>query len=285
MTFSSRCRLACLTLLIASSVRAAVFEDDEARRAILDLRQRVENLRQAQQSSEAALQRSIETVSKAAQAVRELAARDAQVEVSRLQQGILQLQTQIDGLKQTISELRGEKDQLQREITLLQRSQKEAIAGLEERITKHDQRFSKLEPLVVQIDGLEFQVDPTEKKDFELALATFRKGEFAGAISAFATFLRKYPETGFRQSALFWLASAKYVKREYLDAANQLKAFTSMNEGHAKFPEAMLTLANAQIELKLPVEAKKTLEDLISQFPNSEAAEAAKERLPKLKMP
>ena len=44
-----------LTLLIASSVQAAVFEDDEARRAILDLRQRVENLRQAQQSSEAAV--------------------------------------------------------------------------------------------------------------------------------------------------------------------------------------------------------------------------------------
>ena len=168
---------------------------------------------------------------------------------------------------------------------LLQKSQKEALSSLEERITKHDQRFSKLEPLVVQIDGLEFQVDPTEKKDFELALATFRKGEFAGAINYFSTFLRKYPETGFRQSALFWLASAKYVKREYLDASNQLKAFITMNEGHTKFPEALLTLANAQIELKLPLEAKKSFEDLIAQYPTSEAAEAAKERLPKLKLP
>jgi hypothetical protein len=285
MTHSNALRLACLTLWLASSVQAAVFEDDEARRAILDLRQRVENLRQAQQSSEAALQRSIDAVVKSQQAVREQAVRDMQVEASRLQQGMLQLQAQIDALKQTIAELRGEKDQLQREISLFQKSQKESLASLEERITKHDQRFSKLEPLVVQMDGLEFQVDPTEKKDFELALATFRKGEFAGAITAFAAFLRKYPETGFRQSALFWMASAKYVKREYLDAANQLKAFLNMNEGHAKFSEAMLTLANAQIELKLPLEAKKTLEDLIAQFPTSEAADAAKERLPKLKLP
>jgi len=249
------------------------------------LRQRVENLRQAQQSSEAALQRSLEAVNKSVQSVRELAARDAQAEISRLQQGILQLQTQIDGLKQKISELRGEKDQLQREISLTQKNHKEAFAILEEKISKHEQRFSKLEPLVVQIDGLEFQVDPAEKKDFELALATFRKGEFAGAISAFSTFLRKYPETGFRQSALFWLASAKYVKREYLDAANQLKAFTELNEAHAKFPEALLTLANAQIELMLPLEAKKSFEDLIAQYPKSEAAEAAKERLSKLKLP
>lgn len=227
----------------------------------------------------------MEAVTKPQQSIRELAVRDMQAETSRLQQGMLQLQTQIDGLKQNISELRGEKDQLQREIMLLQKSQKEGLASLQERVTKHDQRFSKLEPLVVQIDGLEFQVDPTEKKDFELALATFRKGEFAGAINDFSTFLRKYPETGFRQSALFWLASAKYVKREYLDASNQLKAFITMNEGHTKFPEALLTLANAQIELKLPLEAKKSFEDLIAQYPTSEAAEAAKERLPKLKLP
>ncbi len=285
MITPSRLRLACLTLLLAGSAQAAVFEDDEARRAVLDLRQRVENLRQAQQASEAALQRSLEAVTKSQQSIRELAVRDMQAETSRLQQGMLQLQTQIDGLKQNISELRGEKDQLQREIMLLQKSQKEGLASLQERVTKHDQRFSKLEPLVVQIDGLEFQVDPTEKKDFELALATFRKGEFAGAINDFSTFLRKYPETGFRQSALFWLASAKYVKREYLDASNQLKAFITMNEGHTKFPEALLTLANSQIELKLPLEAKKSFEDLIAQYPTSEAAEAAKERLPKLKLP
>lgn len=285
MIFPSHFRLACFTLLMAGSVHAAVFEDDEARRAILDLRQRVENLRQAHIASEASLQRSIDAVVKSQQALREQALRDMQVEASRLQQGMLQLQAQLDALKQSLSELRGEKDQLLREISLLKKSHKDAITSLEERLAKIDQRFSKLEPLAVQIDGLEFQVDPVEKKDFEMALATFRKGEFAGAINSFSTFLRKYPETGFRQSALFWLASAKYVKREYVDAANQLKAFVTMNEGHVKFPEAMLTLANAQIELKLQSEAKKTLEDLIEQYPTSEAAEAAKERLAKLKLP
>ena len=106
---------------------------------------------------------------------------------------------------------------------------------------------------------------------------------FAGAIQAFSSFLRKYPDSGFRQSGLFWLASAKYVKQDYLDAANQLKAFAAMNEGHAKFPEALLTLGNAQIELKLPMDAKKTLNDLVDQYPNTDAAAAAKARLAKLK--
>mgnify|MGYP003347326183 FL=1 len=56
-----------------------------------------------------------------------------------------------------------------------------------------------------------------------------------------------------------------------------------MNEGHAKFPEALLTLGNAQIELKLPQDAKKTLNDLVDQYPNTDAAAAAKSRLAKLK--
>jgi TolA-binding protein len=82
---------------------------------------------------------------------------------------------------------------------------------------------------------------------------------------------------------LFWLGSAKYVTREYTDAANQLRSFVSMNPHHVRVPEAMLTLANAQLEIKQSKEARKTLEDLIKAFPASEAAQAAKERLSRLK--
>ena len=284
MTFVSLPRrLAWLTLIGVGSLHAGVFEDDEARRAILDLRQRVENLRQAQQSSESSLQRAVDGMGKLQQTLRDQTTKDVQQETSRMQQGLLQLQSQIDGLKQSISEMRGNSDQLARDISLLQKSQKEALVGIDQRLAKMEERFAKQEPVMVQLDGLEFQAEPAEKKDYELALATFRKGEFAGAIQAFSMFLRKYPDSGFRQSGLFWLASAKYVKQDYLDAANQLKAFAAMNEGHAKFPEALLTLGNAQIELKLPQDAKKTLNDLVDQYPNTDAAAAAKSRLAKLK--
>jgi TolA-binding protein len=56
-----------------------------------------------------------------------------------------------------------------------------------------------------------------------------------------------------------------------------------MNPNHVRVPEAMLTLANAQFEIKQPKEARKTLEDLVKLFPQSEAASAAKERLSRLK--
>lgn len=266
----------------STTLHAAIFEDEEARRAILDLRQRVETLRQSQVNGDQAAQKSIEQVLQAQRA--------AEQEASQFRQSLLQLQAQIDALKQDISVLRGEREQLLREINLLQRSQKDILSSVDEKLKNTDermktidQRFDKLEPVAVQVDGLEFDADPVEKKEFDAALAIFRKGEFASASASFAAFLRKYPSSGYRPSALFWLGSAKYVTRDYTDAANQLRSFVSSNPQHLRVPEAMLTLANAQLEIKQSKEARKTLEDLIKTFPASEAAQAAKERLSRLK--
>ena len=293
---------ACLPLLVSGVAQAQVFPDNEARRAILDLRADVKRISEDNKknfdkiqadklAADSELKKSGDLIAKLQQSLR-----DSQLESSRLQQeidklnrlqnqAVLQLKSDNDALKQQIAELRGEREQLARDITVLQRSQKDFSAGLEDRIYKLDQRFTKIEPVMVQIDGLEFQSDQAEKKDFELALSTFKRGEFTGAVNAFTVFLRKYPNSGFRQSALFWVASAKFVKGDYTDTANQLRAFLAMNETHSRYPEAMLTLANAQIELKMPAEAKKTLEDLIRDFSGSEAAKAAAERLTKLKLP
>ena len=48
-------------------------------------------------------------------------------------------------------------------------------------------------------------------------------------------------------------------------------------------PDSALSIANCQIELKDTKAARKTLEDLVKDYPESDAATAAKERLSKLK--
>ena len=52
---------------------------------------------------------------------------------------------------------------------------------------------------------------------------------------------------------------------------------------HPRAPEALLSMANCQVELKDAKAARKTLEELVTSYPQSEAASAAKERLAKLK--
>jgi tol-pal system protein YbgF len=295
----------CVYLPLAASgwvAHAEVFPDNEARRAILDLRVDVKRLaddskrnfdkiQSDKQASDLELKKANELIAKLQQALRDSQLEDLRLQqeidkANRLQnQSLLQLKTDLDLLKQQIAELRGEKEQLAKDISVIQRNQKDLNSGIEDKFSKVDQRFTKVEPVSVQLDGIEFQTNLTEKKDFELALATFNRGEYGGALNAFTVFLRKYPYSGFRQSALFWASSAKFVKGEYTDAASQLKAFLAMNEGHARYPDALLALANVQIELKQLPEAKKTLEDLIKDYPNLDVAKSAADRLSKLKLP
>ena len=57
----------------------------------------------------------------------------------------------------------------------------------------------------------------------------------------------------------------------------------SMEPSGPRSAEAMLAIANCQVELKDNAAARKTLDDLVKRFPTSEAAQAAKDRLARLK--
>ena len=251
--------LATAVMLAASlsSAHAAIFEDGEARRAILEMRQRVDGLQLSQQRS--------------AEEVRKLGEENAQ-----LRRSLLDLQTQIETLRAEQAKLNGQNEQLLRDVGELQRRQKDIAQGV-------DERLRQFEPIKVTVDGREFQADPAEKRDFEAALAVFRSGKFPDASAAFAAFVRQYPRSGYVPSARFWLGNAQYATREYKEAIGNFKQMLTEAPTHARAPEAALSIANCQIELKDTRTARKTLEDLLRAYPQSEAAVAAKERLSRLK--
>ena len=96
----------------------------------------------------------------------------------------------------------------------------------------------------------EFIADPTESRDFEAALAIFRRGEFPAAQAAFADFIKRYPQSGFRPTALFWLGNAQYANRDYRGAIANFRALLAQAPDHPRAAEAVLSIANCQIELK-----------------------------------
>lgn len=233
--------------LAAPAAHAALFSDDEARKAILDLRQRQ------------------------AEEVRRLNEENAQ-----LRRSILELQRQIEDMRAEVARLRGQDETMARELSEMQRRQKDMAQGVEERLRK-------FEPSKVSLDGREFTADPNEQRDFEAALATFRKGEFPAAQTAFADFVKRHPQSGYRPTALFWLGNAQYANRDYRGAIGNFRALLAQAPDHPRAPEAVLSIANCQIELKDMAGARRTLDDLVKAYPQSEAAGAAKERLARLR--
>jgi TolA-binding protein len=74
-----------------------------------------------------------------------------------------------------------------------------------------------------------------------------------------------------------------YGKRDYKEAISAFRMFVAGAPEHARAPEALLALANSQAEMKDGKAARKTIEELMKAYPDSEAAQAGKERLASIK--
>jgi tol-pal system protein YbgF len=238
-SFSLRAVALAAGLLLSTTANAALFEDSDARRAILDLRERVE--RQSE-------------------------------EIQNFQRSLLEQQNQFEALRAETARLRGEKEELTQEL----RRQQELSQGV-------DNRLKKFEPTTVKVDGVEFVADPAETKAYEDALAVFRNGDFAAATTAFNDFVKRYPKSGYVVPSLFWLGNAQYANRSYANAIANFNTLLSKAPNHMRAAESMLSVANCQLELKDIKVARKTLAEVVKNYPHTEAATAATERLAKLK--
>jgi tol-pal system protein YbgF len=241
-------------LALTGPARAGLLEDDEARKAILDLRAKLEQLRNEQSA-----------------ATRQLAE-----QVQALQRSLLDLNNQNEQLRAEIARLRGQDEQILRDLSEVQRKQKDIVQGV-------DERMRKLEPQQVSVDGKTFMADPEEKRLYDDAMTSLRGGDFDRAAPALAGFLKRYPASGYVDAVRYWLGNAQYGQRQYKDAIATFRAFVTAAPDHPRAPEALLALANCQAELKDNKSAKKTLEELIKQYPKSEAAQVGRERLVGLK--
>ncbi len=251
-----------LAVLVTPAARAGLFDDEEARRAILDLRARIQTSDDAQRARSEQLAKQLT---------------DLQGDqVGGLRRSLLELSAQIDELRTEMAKLRGQNEQLARDIAELQRKQVDLSQSLVERLRK-------MEPQSVALDGQEVLVSPDEMREYDLAMAAVRSADFAAAANALTAFQRRFPTSAYGDSVRFWLGNAYYGKRDYKEAIAVFRAFIAAAPSHPRAPEALLSLANCQVELKDVKAARRTFEELIKTYPKAEASHAAKERLASLK--
>lgn len=250
VSFLPRTLVLAVCLACSLPSQAGLFDDDEARKAILDLRTRIDDLRSQSQVSQRQLADQVQT----------------------LQRSLLDLNNQNEQLKADLARLRGQLETTQRDLADVQRRQKDITQGV-------DERMKRLEPQVVNVDGKEFTAEPDEKRAYEEAIGVLRSGDFEKASAALQGVMRRWPQSGYTDSLRYWLGNAQYGMRAYKDALATFRQFLTAAPDHLRAPEAQLALANCQLELKDNKGAKRSLEDLVKQYPKSEAAVAARERL------
>jgi tol-pal system protein YbgF len=245
----SQCRLAAVVLALTAwlplQAHAGLLDDDEARRAILDLRAKVDALTHdvnARLDNKADKAISVDMVNQHEQTMQEIA------------------------------RLRGQIEVLANEVANAQKNQKDLYADL-------DTRLKKLEPHQETIDGQTAEVMPSEKKTYDAAMDLFKSGDYKAAADALQEFVRRFPDSAYAANAQYWLGNAYYAQRDYKNAIAAQEAVVDNYGTSAKAPDAMLNIASSYTELKDKKNAKKALQKLVSKFPDSSAAQAAKDRL------
>jgi tol-pal system protein YbgF len=225
--------------------QAALFEDEEARKAILEIRNRLTNMQ-------------------------------SEINAKADKTNSLDLNNQNEQLRQEISRLRGQIEVLTNELSNAQKRQKDFYVDL-------DTRIRKLEPQQVTVDGKEVTVEQAEQRAYDAALAAFKAGDYRSAGAAFFEFTRRYPQSGLAPSAQYWLGNTYYAQRDYRNAISAQQVVVKNYADSPKAADALLNIASCQMELKDKPAAKKTLETLVAQYPESPSAQTAKERLAALR--
>jgi tol-pal system protein YbgF len=227
------------------SAHAGLLEDDEARKAILDLRAKVDMIN------------------------RELL---TQIETKADKTSSLELINQNEQLRQEMAKLRGQVELLTNELSNTQLRQKDFYNDL-------DNRLRAFEPQKVTVDGQEMVVEPAEQKSFDAAMLVFKAGDYKSAEVSLTDFLRRYPSSAYASTAQYTLGNTYYAQRDCKSAIAAQQVVVKRFPDSAKAPDALFSIASCYTELKNKPGAKKSLEALISQYPDSEAAHTAKERL------
>lgn len=254
----------------ALPVQAQLFGgDDQARRAIIELRERVEaNRSSAEQANQALQQQDAELT------------RRLDEDLLGLRRSLVELGAQNDALRRELADLRGHNERLAHLVAELQRQQRDLQRDWQAQL---DQRLRPLEPLTVTVEGVEFQARPDEVQAFDAAMVALRASDFVRAARLFGELVAQFPRSGYVAPALYWQGNAQYAARQHPAAVETFRRMIAASPRHPRVPDALLGIANAHIEQRDNRAARAALQELIQAHPNTEAAAVARERLTRLR--
>ena len=262
-------------LMMSAPAQAGVFDDDYARKGVVEQAKRLDEFRLEVRSQ-------TDTISGRLSKIEE-SLRGSQ----NTQQSMLELVNQIELLKREIQSLRGQIEVVNNGVESNAKRQRDMYVDL-------DTRLRRIEPGVAAAPAPTTDAGTTppapavaasadETRIYESAQQQRRIGNYKGAIVSFQSFLGQYPKSSLAHRAQYWIGDSYFNLRDYKNAiASQQKLLAGYPDS-ASAPDAMLNIASSQSEIGETANARKTMDSLVARYPASEAAEKAKRRISTLR--
>jgi tol-pal system protein YbgF len=276
--------------LAAVPARAALFDDDEARKRIEATSQRL------------------------TQVQTQLEGRIAALESQLKSQGLVDLFNQVEQIKADIARLRGQIEVLTYESAEAQKRQRDLYVDLDSRLRKLEGGPTAAAPAAAPAlaaapagappaaaagaaspapvptaaaaataagtrGGSVVTDIANEQRAYDAALDQFKSGNYGAAVQGFSAFIRAYPRSPLAPSAQYWIGNAQFAQKDFRAAIASQRQLLAAYPDSPKVPDAMLNIGTSQFELGDAAGSRRTLEELVARHPQSEAAAKARQRL------
>ncbi len=288
------------TCLVAPPARAALFDDEEARKRIDETNQRL------------------------TQVQKQLEDRLTALEAQLKSQGLVEIFSQVEQLKSDVARLRGQIEVLNHELEQAGKRQRDLYVDLDSRLRKLEggpgAAVSPAAPAgaaaapatgasgagasgaapapsapsppagasapIAAAAGASGTSQPAgmpdgggEQRAYDAALDQFKSGNYAAAITSFTSFVKAYPKSPLAPSAQYWIGNAQFAQKDYRAAIASQRQLVAAYPESQKVPDALLNIATSQFEMGDAAASRRTLEALIGKYPQSDAAVKARQRL------
>jgi len=217
----------------------------------------------------------------------------------------VELYQRLEVMGKEIDQLRGENETLRHDLNQLKENQKRAFLALDEQMEEDRKNRGKVDrPLTtpeatrsVPPQNPRSVTPPNQptsqpvtvinrptgvKVEYNQAYETLKQNRQAG-ITAFKRFLAKYPNSPLAENAHYWIGEALYSQRNYREAIDSFVVVLIQYKKGRKAPDAAVKLGYSFYALKDWNMARRTFNDLLRYFPNTNAAQLAKARLDKMR--
>ncbi|MFQ6405369.1 YbgF trimerization domain-containing protein [Methylophilus sp. 'Pure River'] len=270
--------LIALGLTVSTVSHAALFDDTEARKRILELENKQTSDHDAQQKAITDLTRTQQSLDRRVQSLEALING----------KGLLDMQNQLEQIRQDVAQLKGDLEVVTHQLEDMRTKQSASYTDL-------DTRVRKLETLAQSVTSGQMPVTSSgsnggatdakadvsqqESSAFAEAESLNQAGKYKEAFNAYDAFLKNHAASKLAPDALYGMGYTQFALKSYKSSAATQQKFLDSYASHALAPNAMLNLANSQIQLGQIPAAKKTLKDLVTTYPSAEVTPSAQKRL------
>lgn len=111
---------------------------------------------------------------------------------------------------------------------------------------------------------------------YAAALAQMRAGEHGQAVLDFLDLIAKFPGHPLTAHAQYWIGEAYYLQRDFRQALLEFQRVIAQDGRGSRAADALLKIGLCYRALEEPLRAREAWEQLVQEFPRSEAARKAR---------